>query len=280
MGEIRSVSREFPATGSEGVDRGIRLINAEILRKMPWGDNWTSIRIGLYYSLETFGIVRSTETPGNPFFVGVCSGPWGVGDPMGRTWRATGVAINGNATTGAYDCLNGYVRVLVSGASNDYIRYVSNISRGAIYTVQTTGGSYETGGDPRNRVALVGTAFGGSSASSFYENSETPKRSAFMIDIFRQPYGSGWQARLGGCKFNTMTNQDLPKKSYLNILGSRSSVGNDSWYGIDQNYQSGTTNTTTAILDTRNAPMDHLDIYWDNAVFGLELWRLDLLKLA
>lgn len=278
MGEIVSVSRNFPATGSEGIGRGIRLRNAELIRKMPFRDNWNTLRIGVWYSMECFGIDRTGKLPGSGFYVGVCSGPWGIGDPLGRTFRAVGVNAGGQtASNVGYDWINGYTRQAVG---SDFNRYISNITRGSSYYVASSTGSYENGGTAQNRVCAGGVSLGGANATTYWENGPTPRRSAFLFDIFRRPYNTAWSFRQHNSDFNAGIVVDLPLVSYLSLLHSKSAISLDGWYGINHTVSLGTTTAMSIGVDTRNAPMDHFDLYWDNDVLALEIWRIDVLKIS
>lgn len=277
MGEIVSVSRNFPATGSEGIGRGIRLRNAELIRKLPFRDNWNTLRIGVWCNMEVFGIDRTTKLPGSGFYVGVCSGPWGVGDPLGRTFRAVGVNPGGQVSSNTgYDWINGYTRTAVG---SDFNRAIANATRGCSYYVASSTGSYENGGTAQNRV-LNGTSLGGLSFTSYFETGVTPRRSVYLFDIFRQPYNTAWSFRQHNSNAGAGISADLPLASYLSLLHSKSAISLDGWYGITHTLQLGTATAMTVGIDTRNAPMDHFNLYWDNDVLALEIWRIDVLKIS
>lgn len=278
---IHSVTKDFPAPGCEGVTNGIVLRNAEIMRRMPWGNNWTMIRIGMLVSIDfnISSIYDSTKLPGPMFHIGVCSGPWGIGDHAGRTFRYAGLSVQGNSSVGGWDFYNNWNRYQI-GTTGDYLRYISNISRGCATYVYSTQGSYENGGVPGTRewqtsVGSMGT--GG--AWGVHESTGVPRRSPIMIDIYRYPYGTQWQMRWHCGQYNTMPDYDTPDATYRFLLNSRVAVNTDLAYGLSTMTATGQWFNTAIYPDTRNAPMDHLDIYWTHVVAGMEIWRLDLLKL-
>lgn len=275
MGEVVSTSRNFPAVGSEGLARGLRLRNAALTRRMPWGDDWRVVRLGFIYNVETFGITRDSTQPGTRLFCGLCSGPWSIGDHHGRTFRAVGMSLFGGQTISWSSAWN----VAVTNGENVWNNTSNN--RGAMYYIESASGSYATGGVASTRTTNTWAFMSAGGQGAFPDSTGTPRRTAAIVDIFRQPYGTVWSMRWH-CNPVGSTNLalDIPLRTYYVAMGVTASSVNDNWYGLGL-----TTGTTTAMTagvfpDVRNAPMDHVDLYWDSYTMGLEIWRFDVRKLS
>jgi len=276
MGELVSTSRVFSAEGSEGLDRGIRMRNCALLRKLPFGDRWQSLRIGLVFNVETFGIVRDTQQPGTNFFVGVCSGPWSIGDHHQRTFRACGLNLIGT-NANPVDFASSWNVTAVSG-QNAWNNSANN--RGLFYYVYTTAGSYATGGVPTTRTVATATPQSANGQMAIPDSSGLARRTAAVIDLYRSPYLTAWNFKWTCTAINDPNLAlDIPPKSYLQSLGHQASGTSDPWYNLALP-TIGTSTATTALPDTRNAPLDYLDIYWDSYTMGLELWRVDVIRLS
>lgn len=278
---IRSISRNFPAAGSEGLATGIQVLNTAMCRKLPFGDNWQQLRIGILCNVETFGITRSGAQPCNGLFIGVCSGPWSIGDPLGRTWRSIGVNVLSapSGASGAYDYSSSWTSNVVGSTTN--WRNTAN-ERGGFYYVYAAKGSYATGGISTTRSFGTPNAQAASGQFGFPDTLSTPRRTAVMVDLYRSPYGTAWNFKTAGVVFNNANQAfDLPVKSYLMSLGYIINGSADPWYGLClPTVTASPTATTATTMDTRNSPLDHLDFYWDSLTMALEIWRMDVIKLA
>lgn len=279
MGGVLSISRNFPATGSEGLAKGVRLNNSALLRRMPWGDNWQQVRIGIMCNLEVYGSTRDNTQPMNGLFMGVTSGPWSVGDPRGRTWRAFGMnVLKINSAANAWDF--GYAWDQTSVGGQSVWGHVS--SRGGCYYISATSGSYATGGIASTRAHGTFTAMSNGGQFGFPDSTGTPRRTAIFVDIFRNPYGTVWSFRsFGALGTSPCLALDMPLKSYLVSLAQQQTAANnlDGWYALPLPTP-GTTTASVVTPDTRNSPMDYVDLYWDSLTMGLDVWRFDVRKIS
>jgi len=274
MGEVRSTSRLFPAAGSEGVGRGVRIRNASLVRRLPFGDRWNILRIGILANVETFGIVRDSQQPGTNLMMGVCSGPWGIGHHLGKTLLALGVNVLGVSSNGN-DWQSSWNQTQVGG-QNVWNNTAAN--RGVFYYLSSTG-TYQSGGDPTTRVYGTYTTQSNGGQLGLPDSTGTPRRTAMFVDLYRQPSGSTWSFRTNGTVYNSANMAfDMPEKSYLMSLTHFNTGTADPWYNLASPTIGAATATTPTI--TATTPLDYLDIYWDSYTMGLELWRVDVLKLA
>jgi hypothetical protein len=274
MGEVQSTSRLFPAAGSEGIGRGVRLRNAALIRRLPFGNRWHILRIGILANVETFGIVRDSQQPGTGLMMGVCSGPWSVGDSAGKTLLAIGVNVFG-AHTYNNDWQSSWNQAKVGGQN---VWNSTAVGRGFLYYLSSTG-SYANGGDATTRVWGTGTSQSSGGQFGIPDSTGTPRRTAMFVDLYRQPSGSTWSFRTNGTVYNNANMAfDMPEKSYLMSLTHFNTGTADPWYDLASPTVGSATDTTPTI--TATTPLDYLDIYWDSYTMGLELWRVDVLKLA
>jgi hypothetical protein len=88
------IIQKVHASTGDRARKAVQLQNAEIVRKMAWGSNWTRIAIGLGFDTN-YNSPSSFTMPSPGFCFGVCSGPHGILSPTTAHWVGMSFSDNG-----------------------------------------------------------------------------------------------------------------------------------------------------------------------------------------
>jgi hypothetical protein len=241
-----------------GSRRGIELFREELVRPLPFRDNWTKLRIALLWGMGNSAIIPGIVD------VGVCSAS-GRGVLSGVPVNYVGGGYGGGNTRAAAGSIGYYTTGGYATATGEYHWFANHGGTEDHYSRYTTGTNYIGGNSlPQN---------------GFY------RRQLTMFDIEKV---SSTQC--------TLTNHSMTAAVVDNDFGSRavmdacegSPLGASNFYipsyslatsAVEYSDSSGRTETPVTWVESAG-PLDALNIAWNQVVVGMTIWEMAVSKYA